>query len=359
MRISFINSKLLLSTLTLLTHLTTAQQPPQPLLPTTLPPCSPQCTSLQNAQTLCLPPKAQLTNPQTYKTCFCQSAYLTPLQNGITGLCDQVCDTGSLTAIRNWFLGFCASGDGGTTTSTVGAENKPSITETVASATSRDTTIPASATVGSTTSNDAATETNAPKGGWWSTHWNWVLFLILLLILSIIFSIGGVWIKRRYKRRQAAKTHFQNPDTTITTTTTTNNNNNISGIEAGLGSSSSGGGGPTSTSKITKGRHPPPRQEMLQNKEEWGPLTPSHHTGFKEGYGKEKRKSVTFNEVEQITQAPESNNNASDGHVIQETGNVVVGKEFVGQETEETVKGEKKSDKIRKKGILARGRRKI
>ncbi|KAI9697672.1 MAG: hypothetical protein M1836_004622 [Candelina mexicana] len=279
MRALSISSDTLLSTLTLtlttlltIPYLTTAQAPQPPIIPNTLPACSTQCTPLLNAQNVCIPPAAQVTNEQTYKSCFCNSAYLTPLQNGVTGLCDQVCDAGSLTAIRNWFLGFCASGGGAATTA--GVANKPSVTETVPSATSRDTALPATATVGSSTTDNGAAATNGPQGGWWSTHWNWVLFLILLAVLGALFSVGGVMIKRRYKRRQAAKAHPHNPYGP-----SNNNNNNSNNVEAGLGNTAQG----RSTT-----------QEMLQSGE-WGPLAPSHHTGFREGYGKEK--GVRFEEA--------------------------------------------------------------
>jgi hypothetical protein len=79
----------------------------QALISNSLPACGQQCPTLLQAQGGCVPPAAPVTNPNIYQSCFCQSAFLTPLFTGATSLC-PACSPAEMGTIESWFQESCA-----------------------------------------------------------------------------------------------------------------------------------------------------------------------------------------------------------------------------------------------------------
>ena len=74
------------------------------ILPATLPSCAPVCPALINAQQACAPTAS---DQATYKTCFCESAYLNTVQTSPSNICSPQCSDADFGSIANWFKGFC------------------------------------------------------------------------------------------------------------------------------------------------------------------------------------------------------------------------------------------------------------
>lgn len=99
------------------------------LLPTaassTFPACALSCTTLQQAQSGCVPPAAPVSNQATYVSCFCQSALLTSLHTTPDSVCDSFCTSESdRQLLMTWYNNYCSSGGNagaGTQTTTTAA----------------------------------------------------------------------------------------------------------------------------------------------------------------------------------------------------------------------------------------------
>jgi len=108
-----------LLSLPLTTH---AQTPDGAIVPfSTLPTCAAKCGPLFDVQGACAPPAQNQVN----QNCFCTDTRLTPFLTGnanVQSVCGpQSCSADAdLTAIRNWYTGFCKNGgsSGGTATTT-------------------------------------------------------------------------------------------------------------------------------------------------------------------------------------------------------------------------------------------------
>ena len=143
---------LLLPTLFALAPLALAQQV---LIPSTLPACAAQCTTLQNAQSSCQ------SNPTTETSCFCQSSLLTPLlSNPPTQLqACTACSSGDLLTIGSWYQNFCKNGGSGAGTP------QPSTTSPAAKAPSA-TSHTTSATAAAATGANQPDSSSGPPGPW-------------------------------------------------------------------------------------------------------------------------------------------------------------------------------------------------
>lgn len=185
----------------------------QTLISSTLPACAQQCPVLIQAQGGCVPPAAPVTNQGIYQSCFCQSTFLQPLYGGPTPLCPS-CPPADMTTIQNWFQGLCKPGapQGG---------QQPAPTTTTPS-TSISATAAATSSAGLTGVNETATP-SGPQPGWYktppscphikliynssrmSTHWRWVVMLIVLFIGLSLVALGFWLLHRRYRHRKAAQ----------------------------------------------------------------------------------------------------------------------------------------------------------
>lgn len=118
----------------------------QTLISPTLPACAQQCATLLQAQAGCVPPAALVSDQSTYQSCFCQSAFLTPLAANPSTIC-PACSPVDLTTLQTWFTGFC----------TTGAQLPTSTTSSTSS--SPTTTVPTAAPPGPTAQNTAGEST--------------------------------------------------------------------------------------------------------------------------------------------------------------------------------------------------------
>ena len=212
-----------------------------------LPSCAQGCTLLNQAQSACVPPAAPATNQATYQSCFCQSAYLRTLYQSPNGVCDANCGQSDLVKIQQWYTGLCKSG-------------APAATQSSSSTSAPATSSTSAVATVSPTPTFAPTQQNVNKS--WcvivfcqrfllafplsllvshfkpshppgssivypdltsvshfriSTHYQWIIFLIVLILAIAFFSFGGVWLKRRLKRRAATRRATFN--STVTTAT--------------------------------------------------------------------------------------------------------------------------------------------
>ena len=78
----------------------------QTFITPTLPACAQQCTTLQRAQTGCVPPAAPGTNQGSFQSCFCLSDLIKELPVAPSVTCPN-CQPADLVTLQNWFAGLC------------------------------------------------------------------------------------------------------------------------------------------------------------------------------------------------------------------------------------------------------------
>lgn len=156
----------------------------------TLPACATNCYHLYDANGACVPPAVATGSVLQYGECFCSNAYLTPFSTGTAGVCDQACtqatETSDLASIRNWYTSFCAANE--------------------AAATGTGTTTSATST--STSKSSKSSGSNS----WLTNHWQWVVFIVVVVVGIIAVWIGACLWHRRYLRkkdRQYALRHMR------------------------------------------------------------------------------------------------------------------------------------------------------
>lgn len=151
----------------LFTSFSSAQNSAYDIIPANLPACALECTTLQNAQTGCIPPAAPITNTGTYQNCFCQSALLTSLKSApSTNICSTWCDAADWASIDTWYVGLC-----GTESDTTAATATTLTTSTTAASTGTGTGTTSTASssassdpqTGSGSDGDQALDYNTPS----------------------------------------------------------------------------------------------------------------------------------------------------------------------------------------------------
>jgi len=162
---------------------------------TKLPACAQQCNILAQAQANCVPPAAPVTTQDIYQSCFCQSALLTTLKTS-PALCQTACSADDATKIEQYYIALCNG-------PTVQPPETTTTTTTTATATTSDTSTATGTAAGGKTKG--VSENKSTNGGWFSTHWKWVLMLIIIFLFMIVASVLGVWLKRRHARRADAR----------------------------------------------------------------------------------------------------------------------------------------------------------
>ncbi|KAJ5740037.1 hypothetical protein N7533_012821 [Penicillium manginii] len=167
-------------TSTLFTTTLAASKPIPTSASSTFPQCGIDCSILKSAQDSCVAGAES-----TWNSCFCESSLLTTLKT--SGAICSNCDSSDQTTLSSWYNSYCKSG--GSTTST---------TSTATAATATTGTSTSTATAASSGSKNATTEENK---SWWSTHYQWVVMLIVLVIGFSALAVLGVWLKRRYEAR--------------------------------------------------------------------------------------------------------------------------------------------------------------
>ncbi|KAL8992815.1 MAG: hypothetical protein Q9169_006816 [Polycauliona sp. 2 TL-2023] len=186
------------SILALLVRQTSSQAAGQSILPANLPACAQQCTELTGAQTACTAPA----NPPPGATyglpCFCGFAPLSNLKlDTPTQLC-ATCSSSDNAAIQSWYKGTCSNG--GQTSSAPNQQTTPTTTP----ASSRAAT-PNPTNQANNISNRPGQTTNGEQKGWISTHWQWLVMVIILILGLGGLAIGGVYLKRYIHRRRDAQ----------------------------------------------------------------------------------------------------------------------------------------------------------
>ncbi|KAK3904516.1 hypothetical protein C8A05DRAFT_31696 [Staphylotrichum tortipilum] len=149
----------------------------------TLPPCATKCGALYDVNGACVPPAAPTADASTYDSCFCNDQRLAPFKSGTSGVCDQACAANNdLASIQNWFTNFCDN--------VPAADNqKPTTTGT------------------SSTGRPASGASNQGGGGgggntWLSNHYQWVIFLVIMVVAIIGIWVGACIWRRRYVRKK-------------------------------------------------------------------------------------------------------------------------------------------------------------
>lgn len=143
-----------------------------------LPSCIAGC-GLYDVNGACAPPA--LPREQT-DSCFCNNAKLTPFKTGTTGVCDGVCTPDDLTKIRNWYTNFCA--------------NVQPAGQNVGTGTTTTTTTTNTATAKAAPQNGGGNQT------WFEGHYQWVIFLVIMVVAIVGIWVGACIWRRRYLRKR-------------------------------------------------------------------------------------------------------------------------------------------------------------
>ncbi|EKV09793.1 Integral membrane protein [Penicillium digitatum] len=156
------------------------------ILPTsasnTFPQCGLTCTTLTDAQTSCESGAAS-----TWTSCFCQSSLLTSLKT--SGSICSTCSAADQATLSTWYNNYCNSGGKDTSnTATTTTKSTANAASTSGSSSNANTNKPVSAT--------------DENPSWWSTHYRWVIMLIVLAIGFSLIAVLGVRFKRRYDAKR-------------------------------------------------------------------------------------------------------------------------------------------------------------
>ncbi|KAF2456972.1 hypothetical protein BDY21DRAFT_47130 [Lineolata rhizophorae] len=168
-----------------------------------LPPCALSCAALLAAQNACVPPALAATTALADQyACFCQQGGVQPLYASADGICTDVCtaeDERSRT--REWFLQTCAGGGSETTSSAsssgVGTPTPGAGTPTGGSA--------AGETDAVGTVTGGGEEGGGQEGSWISTHYRWIIMLVVIAVGLALIAAIGVYLKRRHRRLRDAQ----------------------------------------------------------------------------------------------------------------------------------------------------------
>jgi hypothetical protein len=136
----------------------------------TLPACVSQCGPLFDVNGACVPPAAPTADASTYDSCFCSDPRLAPFKTGTAGVCDTACtaNPADLSSIQGWFTSFC-NNVGGDATSTPSASSRPA---------------------------------NNGGGTWIENHYQWVIFLVIMVVAIVGIWVGACIWRRRYLRKK-------------------------------------------------------------------------------------------------------------------------------------------------------------
>ncbi|ERS95697.1 hypothetical protein HMPREF1624_07772 [Sporothrix schenckii ATCC 58251] len=165
----------------------TAGLPITTLVPfATLPTCATQCYHLYDANGACVPPAAANGDTAQYASCFCNNALISAFSTGTAGVCDSACtaaaDSGGLESIHNWFSSYCS----------VEQKNVATNTASTTSSTSTATSTKSASSGGNKSTNNS----------WIATHYQWVIFVVVMVVGITSLWIGACVWHRRYLRKK-------------------------------------------------------------------------------------------------------------------------------------------------------------
>jgi len=187
-----------LSVLSQATTATPAAAVPTAIVPFgTLPACAQQCGFLFDVQGACSPPHIATVD----KSCFCNDSRLRPFYLSTQGVCNNACpnDQPDMLKIQQWFVSYCGSEE---STSTAGAA--PGTAGATATGTAGGTgtatgTAAGGATATGTTPGGTVSNGN---GSWISTHYKYVIMIVVIVLAIIAGWIGGCLLRRRIHRKR-------------------------------------------------------------------------------------------------------------------------------------------------------------
>lgn len=146
-----------------------------------LPGCVQQCGPLWDVNGKCAPANGAGGGPDNIANCFCADDRLKPLLTATTGVCPpSVCnlagEQAAIGSLQGWYTSFCANRAAPTTSSSNSAAP--------------------------TSGGSSGNRNNQGGGTWLSGHWQWVVFIVVMVI-----GIAGIWIgaciwRRRYLRKR-------------------------------------------------------------------------------------------------------------------------------------------------------------
>ncbi|PSR92276.1 hypothetical protein BD289DRAFT_184044 [Coniella lustricola] len=140
-----------------------------------LPSCASLCGPLYDVNGACVPPNVASTTSVVYEECFCSDARLTAFSTTTAGPCDDACtaDPSGYNTITSWYQSMCQS---------VQALAADGTTSTASSA--------------SSTSTSSSAKSSSGGGSWLDTHWQWVIFIVVMVV-----GIAGIWTGAAFWRR--------------------------------------------------------------------------------------------------------------------------------------------------------------
>ncbi|KXJ91438.1 hypothetical protein Micbo1qcDRAFT_175640 [Microdochium bolleyi] len=142
-----------------------------------LPSCAAVCGPLYDANGGCVPPAAPTAQPSVYESCFCGNKALQPFSASPSGVCDAACSNPQdLASIQGWYKSFCA-----------GKAAAPTGTNSGSVPTSSSTSTPVK---------------NGDGGSWISSHWQWVVFIVVVIVAIIAIWTGACIWRRKYLKKK-------------------------------------------------------------------------------------------------------------------------------------------------------------
>ncbi|RJE27161.1 integral membrane protein [Aspergillus sclerotialis] len=154
------------------------------------PQCALNCALLKQAESGCVPPAAPASPKSIYVSCFCQSSLISSLHSSPANVCDDSCNNPSdLSLLQKWYNNYCSSGGN------------------VKEATTTTTSPPTSTATNTADAKPASSASSSEPKSWWSTHYRWVIMIIVLAIGFTIIGVGGTYLKRRHDAKNPGLYH--------------------------------------------------------------------------------------------------------------------------------------------------------
>ncbi|KAI1434602.1 hypothetical protein GGR50DRAFT_393656 [Xylaria sp. CBS 124048] len=144
----------------------------------TLPACAEKCGHLFDANGACVPPVNPATDEKSWDSCFCANSLLQPLKTsplvaGPNDVCMGNCDAPGLSSIQNWFTSLC-----------------------------NDVAASTTGTPSPTSSSNGSGDTSKSGGDWASTHVNWIVFIVVVVVAIIGIWVGACVWRRKYLKKK-------------------------------------------------------------------------------------------------------------------------------------------------------------
>jgi hypothetical protein len=135
-----------------------------------LPACATACGPLYDVNGACATATAAA---DVLQSCFCGDARLAPFSTGTAGVCDNACAATptDLASIQAWYTGYCNAA--ATTTGTA-----------------------------ATSTGTAVGSKDQGGGSWVDNHYQWIIFLVIIVVAIVGIWIGACFWRRSYLRKR-------------------------------------------------------------------------------------------------------------------------------------------------------------